>query len=119
MAEKLGFKPGDTVFVETTPGWYTQFADDNNIELEPGLPTTHAHIFCRSRAELAGFLRENDLSQIERSLWISWPTKSGSIKSDLDDRRVRDAILPLGWVDSKVISVDDDWSALKFIRREA
>lgn len=119
LAEKLGFSPGDSVFVETTPGWYTQFADDAQIELEPGLPATHAHIFCRSRSELGVFLHENDLTQIETSLWISWPKKDGSIRSDLNDQKVREAVLPLGWVDTKVVSVDDDWSALKFMRRKA
>jgi len=119
LAEKLGFAAGDTVFVETTPGWYTEFADEAGIELEPGLPATHAHIFCRSRSELDIFLHENDLPQIEQSLWISWPKKTGSIRSDLTDQKIRDAILPAGWVDTKVASIDDDWSGLKFLRRKA
>ena len=118
LAEKLGFKPGDSIFVETTPGWYTQFADDNNLELEPGLPTTHAHIFCAAKSDLAGFLSENDLPQIEESLWISWLKKSGNRRSDLTDNDIRAAILPLGWVDTKIVSLDDDWSALKFVRRQ-
>jgi hypothetical protein len=119
LAEKLEFAPGDTVFVETTPGWYTQFADDAGVELEPTLPATHAHIFCRSRSELAAFLHENDLPHIEKSLWVSWPKKTGSIGSDLDDQKIREAVLPTGWVDTKVISIDDDWSALKFLRRKS
>jgi hypothetical protein len=118
LAEKLGFKPGDSIFVETTPGWYTQFADDNDLELEPGLPATHAHIFCRTKAELASFLRENDLPQIEQSLWVSWLKKSSNHKTDLSDNDIRAALLQLGWVDSKVASIDDDWSGLKFSRRQ-
>jgi hypothetical protein len=116
LVEKLGFVSGDSIFVETTPGWYTQFADDNGLELEPGLPATHAHIFCRTKSELAGFLQENDLPQIEKSLWISWLKKSGKRHSDLSDTDIRAAILPLGWIDTKIVSLDDDWSALKFVR---
>ncbi len=119
LAEKLGFAPGDSIFVETTPSWYTQFADDNSLELEPGLPATHAHIFVRSRAELAGFLRENDLPQIEKSLWVSWLKKTSEQRSDLDENDIRTAILSLGWVDTKVASIDNDWSGLKFLRRKA
>jgi hypothetical protein len=118
LAEKLGFKPGDTICVETTPGWYTQFADDNELELEPGLPTTHAHIFCRSKSELATFLHENDLPQIERSLWVSWIKKSSEQRSELTENDIRSAMLPLGWVDVKVASVDEDWSGLQFVRRK-
>jgi hypothetical protein len=111
LAEKLGFAPGDRIFVETT------FADNNNLELEPGLPATHAHIFCRTRSELLSFLHEHDLPQIEQSLWVSWIKKSSTPRSDLTENDVRNAILPLGWVDIKVASIDDDWSGLKFVRR--
>src|ERR1700743_2502010 len=91
LIEKLGFIPGDSIFVETTPGWYTQFADDNNLELEAGLPATHAHIFCRTKSELASFLHENDLPQIEKSLWISWLKNSGKQRSNLSDTDIRAA----------------------------
>ena len=119
LAEKLGFAPGDSVYVETTPGWYTQFADDNGLELEPGPPAMHAHIFCATKAELSAFLRENDLPQIEKSLWISWLKTDGKRRTDLGENDIRAAILPLGWVDTKVASIDTDWSGLKFLRRKA
>lgn len=118
LAQKLGFVPGESVFVETTPGWYTDFADENGLELEPGRPATHAHIFCQNQAELADFLREKDLNDIEKSLWVSWPKKSSSMQSDLNENGIRSAILPLGWVDTKVAAVDDTWSGLKFLRRK-
>ena len=119
LADKLGFSPGDSVFVETTPGWYTEFADNNGIELEPSLPATHVHIFCSSREELTDFLHDYDLKLIEKSFWVSWPKKDGSLKSDISDTDIRSIVLPLGWVDTKVISVDEDWSGLKFLRRKA
>ncbi len=118
LAEKLGFAPGDSVFVETTPDWYTQFADDNGLELEAGLPATHAHIFCPGRTELSEFLAENDLPQIEKSLWISWPKKSSGLQTDLSENDIRSSLLPLGWVDTKVAAVDETWSSLKFLRRK-
>lgn len=119
LAEKLGFGAGDSVYVETTPSWYTKFADDTGFELEPGLPATHAHMFCTSQAELVSFLHEADLSQIEKSLWISWPKKSAPQRADLGENDIRAALLPLGWVDTKVASIDADWSGLKFLRRKA
>ncbi len=119
LVKKLGFTPGDSVYVETTPDWYTQFAEDNDLELEPGRPTTHAHLFCSTESDLAAFLHENELPQIEKSLWISWPKKSGNKRTNLSENDVRNVILPLGWVDTKVASIDDDWSGLKFVRRKA
>jgi hypothetical protein len=118
LTEKLGFAPGESIFVETTPGWYSKFADDNELELEPGLPTTHVHLFCRNRSELSSFLHDNDLKLVKTSMWISWPKKDSSLRTDLGENDIRSALLPLGWVDTKVASVDDDWSGLKFVRRK-
>lgn len=118
LAEKLGFKPGDSVFVEDTPEWYSEFSDENGIEIEPGLPATHAHMFFSTKAELETFLKENDLEDIEKSLWLSWPKKASGVQTDLSEQAIRDAILPLGWVDTKVAAIDDTWSGLKFLRRK-
>lgn len=118
LAEKLGFKPGDSIFVETTPDWYTEFADNAGLELEPGPPATHAHIFCLSKAELTDFLQQDALPQIEQSLWISWIKKSSGHQTELSESEIRAAILPLGWVDIKVASIDSEWSGLKFVRRK-
>jgi hypothetical protein len=119
LVQKLGFEPGDTVCVETTPDWYSDFADKNGLELEAGLPATHAHIFCEHEAELADFLEYNDLNDIEKSLWISWPKKSSGKQTDLDENAIREAVLPLNWVDTKVAAIDDTWSGLKFLRRKS
>jgi len=118
LAEKLGFATGDTVFVETTPAWYSDFTDGTGIELEAGLPATHVHLFCERAADLADFLDNNNLNDVEKSLWISWPKKASDTKTDLSDTLLRSTILPLGWIDVKVVSLDDTWSALQFVRRK-
>ena len=71
-----------------------------------------------AKAELAEFLQEYDLRQIEKSLWVSWLKKASKQRTDLAENDIRAAILPLGWVDTKVASVDADWSGLKFLRRK-
>ena len=118
LIEKLGFEPGDTVYVETTPDWYTILCDEEGVELTPGLPATHTHLFCSTRNELAAFLKHNSLDDIEKMLWVSWPKKSSGIKADINEQLLRDLILPFGWVDVKVAAIDDTWSGLKFLRRK-
>jgi hypothetical protein len=119
LVDKLGFKPGDSIFVEDTPDWYSEFTDENQLELEPGLPATHAHIFCSKKSGLTAFLKDYDLGDIEKSLWLSWPKQSSGVKTDIGEQDLRDAILPLGWVDVKVAAIDDTWSGLKFLRRKS
>jgi hypothetical protein len=114
----LGFVPGDSIFVETTPDWYTQFADDNQLELEPGLPATHAHIFCLDKSELDDFLKDNELADIERFLWISWPTQTSDQQSAFGENEVRAALAPLGWVGAQPVSLDAAWSGLQFSHRQ-
>lgn len=119
LVQKLGFATGDSVFVEDTPDWYSTFADENGLELTPGLPSTHAHIFLDNRASLQTFLKDNDLSEIEKSLWLSWPKKASGLQTDVGEQTLRDLVLPTGWVDVKVAAVDDTWSGLKFVRRKS
>ena len=119
LVEKLGFKPSDSVFVEDTPEWYSKFADSNGLELEPGLPATHAHLFFSTASQLTTFLKENDLEDIQKSLWLSWPKKASGKQTDLSEQDLRDAVLPLDWVDVQVAAVDETWSGLKFLRRKS
>ena len=51
-------------------------------------------------------------------LWVSWPKRASGVKIDLSEQDLRDALLPLGVVDTKVCAVDDTWSALKFVWRK-
>jgi hypothetical protein len=50
-------------------------------------------------------------------LWIAWPKKSAKIQSQLSDNLVREIGLSSGLVDTKVVSLDPTWSALKFVFR--
>jgi hypothetical protein len=54
-------------------------------------------------------------------VWVCWPKKSAQqalgLSCDLDDNRVRELGLTLGFVDVKVAAIDEVWSGLKFVRR--
>lgn len=85
--------------------------DDNVGEYE------FIHAFFTLKEELSNFadILESKLS-VGGFLWISWPKLSakGDIRSDILEQDLRDIFLPLGLVDTKVCSVTDDWSGLKF-----
>ncbi len=59
-------------------------------------------------------------------VWVCWPKKAAlrrflatnpGLRVDLDDGRVRELGLDLGFVDVKVAAIDETWSGLKFVRR--
>ena len=50
-------------------------------------------------------------------LWIAWPKKSAGVPTDLSDQVVQETGLATGLVDNKVCSIDEVWSALRFVVR--
>jgi hypothetical protein len=78
----------------------------------------YIHLFATSGLKL-----EKDLYNARRflkmngALWISWPKKDSGVESDLSENIIRALGLNFGLVDVKVVSIDDTWSALKFVYR--
>jgi hypothetical protein len=118
LVEKLDYKPLDTVYIYKAPQELKTSLKKEHVIATEGLPALWAHGFYRSLAELHDFLDSINLEDIEKGLWVSWPKKSSGIKSDLTEQTFRDEILKLGWVDIKVVAIDETWSGLKFTRRK-
>lgn len=51
------------------------------------------------------------------ALWVAWPKRASRVKTDVTEDVVRDAALPIGWVDTKVCAIDDKWSGLRLTLR--
>ena len=125
LERKLGVKPEHVVLLDGAPA-----------DFELDAPTTRrlpkrldiSLTFQTSASKL-----EERLPQLfERTeqagmVWVCWPKKAAQRStrnpagpvSDLDENRVRDLGLELGFVDVKVAAVDETWSGLKFVRRLA
>jgi hypothetical protein len=106
LFKKLGFKSGETVYVEDTPDWYSVFAEANGVETSADLTAEHAHLFFSDKNDLQEFLKQSNINDIKKSLWISWPKKIGKLKSNISEHDVRSSLLRLGWVDVKVAAID-------------
>ncbi|MCB0620601.1 MAG: DUF3052 family protein, partial [Saprospiraceae bacterium] len=50
-------------------------------------------------------------------LWVSWPKGGSGLETDLKRDPIREYLLAQGLVDTKVASVDEQWSGLKFVYR--
>ncbi len=53
------------------------------------------------------------------AIWIAWPKKSSRVATDVSFETVQGLGPSSGLVDVKVCSVDETWSALKFVERKA
>ncbi|MDB5163863.1 MAG: hypothetical protein JWS12_481 [Candidatus Saccharibacteria bacterium] len=118
LIEKLGYKPGDSLYTFGLPSKLQKHFHAAGISVSSALPATWAHAFFNRQAELEQFLKITDLNKIEKALWVSWPKKSSGADTNLTEQTLRDLILPTGWVDIKVAAIDGTWSGLKFTRRK-
>jgi hypothetical protein len=115
VSEKLGVKPGMRCAVLHVPQSLEQRAD-----LFPGRPAKalrgsfdYIHFFTIRQATLTKRLPglKRHLRRSGR-LWVSWP-KAGGLSTDLSLGSVIKAAYDAGLVESKTISIDATWSAIK------
>lgn len=122
LPEKLGIKKGMQAYFFNcpfnikalisypTPDFFEVSVLSNHVDFILG--------FTRSSIELKNFLAITlpHLSY-DGMIWIAWPKKESRMPTDLTENTIRDISLEKGIVDVKVISIDETWSALKFMYR--
>lgn len=122
LHRKLGIKEGFEVKLINEP--------DNYLELLNGIasqihfhnklkePVDVIHLFTKSKKELLiefPFLK--NLIKSNGMFWVSWPKNNSKYVSDLNENNIREIGLMNGLVNTKACSIDDNWSALKFVYR--
>jgi len=76
-------------------------------------------VFASSRAVLGElFPKAKHVMAPRASIWAAFPRKSSGFFTDLDEGLVRAVGLAAGLTDNKIISVDEIWSALRFIEKD-
>jgi hypothetical protein len=78
----------------------------------------YIHIYSKDSVKLMTEFRDaRAYLKMNGMIWVSWPKLTSGVKSDLNENIVREIGLNFGLVDVKVVSLDDTWSALKFVYR--
>lgn len=123
LARKLGIKTGYAIHLVNKPEHYFELFDDfpDNVELQPKLEKEcldFIHIFASLESELVRYADQaKPLLKKSGTLWVSWPKGSSKLPKEINRESVREYLLSIGLVDIKVCSIDNDWSALKFMYR--
>ncbi len=120
LRDKLGYHDGMSVQLIHAPGDYVREVGIKSAgynDAESGYDFIHAFYTDKSDFAASAWLLTSKLAD-DGMLWVSWPKQSSGVKTDLGEQDLRDALLPLGVVDTKVCAVDDTWSALKFVWRK-
>jgi hypothetical protein len=122
LVKKLGIKPGARVRFVGAPDGYAALLgplpEGVQVRQSTRGPLDFIHLFASRRSELERrFAALKGALASDGMLWVSWPKRSSSLPTDLDENLVRRIGLDGGLVDVKVCAVDDDWSGLKFVYR--
>jgi hypothetical protein len=123
LAKKLGYKASMQAVLFGAPDGYAAWVDPlpEGVVFERG-PTSQTdlvHVFVTERSALV-----KHLAGLRKSLgpaaavWVSWPKKASKVATDITEDVIRDAALPLGFVDVKVCAVNEVWSGLKLVVRK-
>ena len=123
LARKLGLKAGMTaLFYRAPEHYFSLFADWPEgvevIEWPSERTCVFVHLFVQSFAELeTAVARLHPLLAKDGLLWVSWPKGGSGLETDLKRDPIREYLLAQGLGDTKVASVDEQWSGLKFVYR--
>lgn len=123
LVKKLGIKESCRIFLSSAPDRYIE-------SLAPLPPNVSFARTASPRVDIVQLFvtRRDDLVKQLRALrtslkpdavvWVSWPKKASKVPTTVTENVIREAALPLGFVDVKVCAVSDVWSGLKLVVRK-
>jgi len=116
VAEKMGIKDGVRAIFVSAPTDAIKSIDAPSLKLSSSLrgDFDYIHFFAGSQMELdKKFPKFKSHLKPTGMLWVSWP-KSGKRETDLSLTKVIKLGYDYGLVESKTLSVNETWSAIKF-----
>lgn len=116
LIEKIGAKPGARAIFINVPVDAMAAFDVSQLKVGNSLKDefNYIHLFCRTMEEMEiRFPKVKGHLAPTGMLWVSWP-KAGQLATDLSLSSVIRIGYHHGMVESKAISVNETWSAMKF-----
>jgi hypothetical protein len=116
MSKKLGIKEDVRAFLVNAPAEAVEAIDLSKVDLAERLNGNfdYIHLFVKNQKEFNDmFPRLKKHLKPTGMLWVSWP-KNGKLGTDLTLPTVIKLGYKQGLVESKTISINATWSAIKF-----
>ena len=123
LSQKLGIKEGRRVLLLDPPLGFARKLDPlpPNVGVMTKIVSLNDVIvlFSSSRAVLGELFPKARHAMAPRAhLWVAFPRTSSGFFTDLDEHQVRSVGLAGGLTDNKIISLDEIWTALRFVLKE-
>jgi hypothetical protein len=120
LAKKLRMQAGQKVLILNEPEGYRELLGELPDGVEEGKEPQEqgydfVHLFVRNVAELEEWAPKALRSvKFDALLWISYPKKSGKIKTDISRDQGWNLVTAAGFDGVMQVSIDETWSALRF-----
>ena len=114
LAKKLGIKENFRIVLHNSPSHYWDLFSDlpENLQIikkAEEQSIDFIHLFCTSHKELVKAVSQYHAAMKKTGmLWVSWPKGTSEIETDLKRDMIREYLLSIGLVDTKVAAVDAD-----------
>jgi hypothetical protein len=120
ILDKLQLKPGRKMLLINAPSGYLEKAGavppGAELVTEPRAAFI-VQVFLRTQAELEELLsRFSSLVLPGGMLWVTYPKLTSPLKGDIHRDTINAYAQQNGWIGIAMISIDDDWSALRLKR---
>jgi hypothetical protein len=119
LVKKLKIKPGYSLLILKSPEGYLTRSSKADTKITSGKKYDFIQIFVTAKADTEKLvlktlktLKDNGL------LWIAYPKKSSSIKTDVSRDYGWDTLTNAGYEAVAQVSIDDTWTALRFSKKE-
>lgn len=122
LKDKLGIKAGMRLYWHDMPQSIKAELEDvdevTTIVHDPEL-ANFFHYFVTTKHQVHTLAEKfQHLKAPHQILWVSWPKEGSNTHSEVTEQDLRDALLPIGLVDTKHCSVSEKYSGLKFVWRK-
>ncbi len=121
LARKLGMRDGHVVYLVGAPAGFLELLEplpEVTVRKRLSGPVDVAIAFTTTKEQLtSAFARLGEVLTPSGGLWIAWPKRSSRMVTELDFSTVQRSGLDARLVDNKSCSIDEDWQALRFVRR--
>lgn len=118
IAQKLFIKPGNRVLVVNPPAGYLvqlgALPGGATILSDAATPVDAIQLFVTNRAELEAQLpRLKALLARKGMIWVTYHKGTSKVKTDINRDTINAYAHTIGLEGVAIISIDDDWSALR------
>jgi hypothetical protein len=118
IVDKLFIKPGKCVVLIDAPTEYEKLirksAPDADISTSATKPADIIQVFVKSAAELTQKLPTlKKHLKSDGALWVAYYKGTAKVKTDINRDRIAEYATSIGMEGVAIISIDDDWSALR------